>query len=161
MTDYRIEQKEAFFVLGIGTALTSHYQDQAGLMREKVAFWGRMDEDPRFDSLMELALNEQVFAVNEFFNGRMMHYAGVMAQAFADFADRLIPFPAGDYLVLEGEADTADELELRLSGIAFGQALAELTQYAYTGGPNALVQTARVPGRFKGEFWVPLTLKKT
>lgn len=101
MSDHQIQHKKAFQVLGIGTELSSPYQDQAGLMREKVAFWDSLDED-RFQALLALALNEQVFAVNEVFNGRMMHYAGVMAEAFNDVGDRLIHFPAGEYLVLAG-----------------------------------------------------------
>lgn len=54
----------------------------------------------------------------------MMHYAGVMAEASAaPEGTRVIQFPKGKYLVVKGEGKTADELNNKLAGVAFGQLL--------------------------------------
>ena len=42
MTNYSLETKENFTVLGIGTELKSDYTDYAGINNEKTAFWNDM-----------------------------------------------------------------------------------------------------------------------
>ncbi|MNP62605.1 hypothetical protein D3C76_1579020 [compost metagenome] len=88
-----------------------------------------------------------------------MHYAGVITDQVAPDEARIIQFPAGDYVVVKGEAETADELNNTLSGIAFGQALPEAVEYAYVGGPNTTVEMGRKNGQIYGEMWIPVVKK--
>ena len=124
MADYTLEEKDSFIVLGIGTELKSHYTDFAGINKEKADFWQAVNQDGRLDTLKAIATNDYIFAVNEAVNNKMMHYAGVMTEASVPEETRVIQFPKGEYLVVKGEAKTADELSNMLTGIAFGQALA-------------------------------------
>ena len=65
--------------------------------------------------------------MNEAVNNKMMHYAGVMTEESAPEATRLIQFPKGEYIVVKGEANTDEELSNKLTGIAFGEVLPEVT----------------------------------
>ena len=71
----------------------------------------------------------------------------------------MIQFPKGEYLVVKGEAKSADELSNMLTGIAFGQALAEAKNFAYVGGPNAAVEMGQRNGLVYGEMWIPVVRK--
>ena len=161
MAEYIIEEKESFIVIGLGTELKSHYTDFAGLNKEKSDFWQAASQDGRLETLQKLAINDYIFAVNEAVNNKLMYYAGVMAEASSPAPEeaRVIQFPKGEYLVVQGEAKTADELNSRLSGIAFGQVLPEAKDFAYVGGPNAMVEMGQRNGLVYGEFWIPVVRK--
>ncbi|SIT87456.1 GyrI-like domain-containing protein [Edaphobacillus lindanitolerans] len=159
MADYTLQEKEGFTVLGIGTELKSDYTDFAGISKEKSDFWKSVEQDGRLDALKAVAANEYIFAVNEAVNNQMMHYAGVMTAETLPEATRAIQFPEGTYLVIEGEAETSEELSNTLTGIAFGQVLGGLEEYAYVGGPNATVEMGQRNGMTFGEMWIPLVKK--
>jgi predicted transcriptional regulator YdeE len=160
MADYTLEEKDSFTVIGLGTELKSHYTDFAGLNKEKADFWQAASQDGRLDTLKSLAMNDYIFAVNEAVNNKMMHYAGVIAEASAAPEDaRVIQFPKGEYLVVKGEGKTADELNNKLAGIAFGQVLPEAKNFAYVGGPNTAVEMGQRNGLVFGEMWIPVVKK--
>jgi predicted transcriptional regulator YdeE len=159
MTNYTLEEKEGFTVLGIGTELKSDYTDYAGINKEKLDFWLAVKQDGRLETLKTIATNDYIFAVNEAVNNKMMHYAGVMTDATLPDATRVIQFPKGEYLVVKGEAETADALSNILTGIAFGQVLPEAKNFAYVGGPNATVEMGQRNGLVFGEMWIPVVRK--
>jgi predicted transcriptional regulator YdeE len=97
--------------------------------------------------------------VNEAVNNKMMHYAGVMTEESIPEATRVIQFPKGEYLVVKGEGNTADELSNKLTGIAFGQVLPEAKNFAYVGGPNTTVEMGQRNGLVFGEMWIPVVRK--
>lgn len=159
MVEYMIEQKDGFTVVGIGVELTSHYTDFAGLNKEKNDFWEAIRQDGTLEALQAVASNDYLFAVSEAVNNKMMYYAGVMTEANVPNATRMIQFPKGAYVVVKGEATTANELNNQLTGIAFGQVLGEVTEYAYVGGPNASVAMGKRDGMVYGEMWIPVVRK--
>ncbi|MBY9078730.1 effector binding domain-containing protein [Paenibacillus sp. HN-1] len=161
MADYVLEEKSSFTVFGLGTELKSHYTDFAGINKEKSDFWEAVSEDGRLDALKALAENDYIFAVNEAVNNKMMFYAGVMTETSAPASEgsRVIQFPNGEYLVVKGDGKTAEELNNKLAGIAFGQALPEAKNYAYVGGPNAAVMMGERNGLVFGEMWIPVVRK--
>jgi predicted transcriptional regulator YdeE len=159
MADYTLEEKPSFTVLGFGTELKSHYTDFAGLNKEKSDFWQTISQDGRLDTLKAIATNDYIFAVNEAVNNKMMHYAGVMTEASAPEEARIIQFPKGEYLVVKGEGKTADELENKLAGLAFGQVLPEAKNFTYVGGPNTTALTGQRNGLVFGEMWIPVVRK--
>lgn len=159
MADYTLEEKDKFIVLGIGTELKSAYTDFAGINKEKADFWSAVKQDGRLDTLKAIATNDYIFAVNEAVNNKMMHYAGVMTEASVPEESRVIQFPKGEYLVVKGEGNTADELNNKLAGIAFGQVLPEAKNFAYVGGPNATVEMGQRDGLVFGEMWIPVVRK--
>jgi predicted transcriptional regulator YdeE len=159
MADYTLEEKASFTVLGFGTELKSYYTDFAGLNKEKLDFWQTINQDGRLETLKTIATNDYIFAVNEAVNNRMMHYAGVMTEASALEEARTIQFPKGEYLVVKGEGKTANELENKLAGLAFGQVLPEAKNFAYVGGPNTTVLMGERNGLVFGEIWIPVVRK--
>ena len=159
MADYTLEEKDSFTVLGIGTELKSHYTDYAGINKEKADFWSAVKEDGTLDKLKAVATNDYIFVVNEAVNNKMMHYAGVMTEATLPEATRMIQFPKGEYLVVKGEAETAEDLSNMVTGIAFGQVLPEAKNFAYVGGPNTAVIMGQRNGLVFGEMWIPVVRK--
>lgn len=159
MAEYIIEEKDSFTVLGIGIEIKSSYTDYAGINKEKSDFWQSISQDGRLDQLKTKATNDYVFAVNEAVNNKMMHYAGVMTKASIPEEARAIQFPKGEYLIVKGVGKTFDELNDRLAGYAFGQALPEAKNVAYVGGPNAMVETGQQNGMVSGEMWIPVVRK--
>ncbi|KHD84824.1 transcriptional regulator [Heyndrickxia ginsengihumi] len=161
MADYTLEEKDSFIVFGLGTELKSHYTDFAGINKEKADFWQAVSQDGRLDTLKAMAINDYIFAVNEAVNNKMMYYAGVMVEDSTPTLEesRVIQFPKGQYLVVKGEAQTADELNNKLTGIAFGQVLPEVKNVAYVGGPNATVKMGERNGLVYGEMWIPVVEK--
>lgn len=159
MTNYILEEKDSFTVLGIGTELKSDYTDYAGINKEKADFWQSIKQDGRLDTLKSIASNDFIFAVNEAVNNKMMHYAGVMTESSVPGETRVIQFPKGEYLVVKGEATTSDELSNKLTGIAFSQVLPEAENFAYVGGPNATVEMGLRNGLVYGEMWIPIVKK--
>lgn len=156
MENYTLEEKDSFIVSGIGTELKSDYTDYGGLNKEKTDFWRTIEQDGRLDALRTAAANDYMFAVNEAVNNKMMYYAGVLTEASLPEATRMIQFPKGAYLVVKGEAKTADELSNWLTGIAFGQVLPGAKDFAYVGGPNATVEMGQRNGLVYGEMWIPV-----
>ncbi|WP_342506444.1 GyrI-like domain-containing protein [Sporosarcina sp. FSL K6-2383] len=156
MANYTLEEKNSFTVLGIGTELKSDYTDFAGINKEKADFWQAVNQDGTIDKLKTLAKNDYIFVVNEAVNNKMMHYAGVMTEETLPEATRLIQFPEGEYIVVKGEANTDEELSNKLTGIAFGQVLMEVTDVSYVGGPNAAVVMGQEDGKVYGEMWIPV-----
>ena len=161
MAEYTIEEKDSFIVLGFGTELKSNYTDFAGLNKEKADFWQAVSQDGRLTMLKNMAVNDYIFAVNEAVNNKMMHYAGAMIEKSVSAPEetRVIQFPKGEYLVVKGEGKTAEELNNKLSGLAFGQALPEAKNYAYVGGPNTTVEMGQSDGLIIGEMWIPVVRK--
>lgn len=82
-----------------------------------------------------------------------------MTEATIQEESRVIQFPRGEYLVVKGEGNTAEELSNKLTGIAFGQALAEVKDFAYVGGPNTTVEMGQRNGLVFGEIWIPVVRK--
>jgi predicted transcriptional regulator YdeE len=158
MPDYEIQTKEAFTVIAYGTKLPDDY---AQIPAAKAAWWKTIFADGRWDQLKQLADNDLEFAVNEAVNGEMRYYSGIQSSAeLPDSKDsRTIQFPAGDYLVIAGSADSAGQLFGQLEGAAFGQVLANATDFAYIGGPNTSVKTSETNGKINGEIWIPIVRK--
>jgi len=161
MANYTLEEKESFIVFGLGTEIKSDYTDYVGINKEKLEFWQAVSHDGRMDTLKAMASNDYIFAVSEAVNSKMMYYAGVMTEASMPASEdsRVIQFPKGEYLVVKGEGKTVDELNNRLTGIAFGQVLPEASHFAYVGGPNAAVIMGQQDDSVFGEMWIPVVRK--
>lgn len=159
MSTYTLEEKEAFTVLGFGTDLKSDYTDYMGIAKEKADFWTQATEDGTLEKLKQVADNNYLFAVNEAVNNKMMYYAGVLTEKTLPEATRVIQFPKSTYVVVNAEASDPEELKNTLTGIAFGQALVEIEDYQYVGGPNTTVEMGTRDGQYFGEMWIPVVPK--
>jgi predicted transcriptional regulator YdeE len=158
MTNYRIEKRSAFVLTGYGFTIESDFSDYQALAAEKSAFWKGILADGRFDKLKGLAKDGLEWSVNEVYQGKPWNYFAVETEENVEDATRLIEFPASDYVVVSATA-RKDELFDQLSGLAFGQVLGEIKDYAYVGGPNGTYRKANEDGTFYGEIWIPVVQK--
>ena len=156
MAKYDFEDKEAFTVVGVGVELKSDYKDQAGLDKEKEDFFSRVMADGTVEKLREIAKNDFLFVINDASENKMMHYVGVLSDEKLPGASDLIQFPAGKYIAVPGEADSAYELADQLTKKSFGDVLVKEEKYAYVGGPNTAVIMGEAEGTYVGEMWIPV-----
>lgn len=133
--------------------------DPVGINKEKEDFWQAVHQDGRLEKLKTVGNNDYIFVVNEAVNNKMMHYVGVMTDETLPEATRLIQFPEGEYIVVKGEANTDEELSNKLTGMAFGEVLMEVTDVSYVGGPNTAVLMGQEDDLTYGEMWIPVVRK--
>lgn len=162
MTKYQLESKDAFAVIGFGT--TVQYGEGADkfahITAQKQTLWQDIAADGRLDTLKKVAADHRLLAVNEAVNQEMWYYAGVISDQAAPQDAKTINFPAGEYLVVTGQAATPGELFGQLEGQVFGQVLPNTQDFAYVGGPNAAVETSVNDAGVQGEMWVPVVRRK-
>lgn len=159
MAKYKIEEKPEFAVTGIGVELKSSNTDFVGLAAEKQAFEQKVISDGTIDTLKQAAENHYFFTVNEPYDGKMMYYVGVQTSQDIPNTTRIIPFPKGTYLVVSDSSESPEELRNDLTNTAFGHVLREVEDYAYVGGPNAVVEMGVADGKYIGEIWIPVVNK--
>ena len=158
MTDFQLENKDAFTVIGFGTTVQyGEGNDKfAHIARQKSKLWQDVAQNGQLKQLEKLASDDRMLAVNEAVNQEMWYYAGVISAAKAPATARAINFPASQYLVVAGHAATPGELFGQLEGKVFGQILPNAKDFAYVGGPNAGVRNSVDADGVTGEMWVPV-----
>lgn len=156
MSNYYLEDKEAFTVASIGTELTADYTDFMEIQKQKTDFWKKVNQDGTVKDLLAKSENGFLFVVNEAVDNKMMHYVGVETDKEVANATRLIEFPAGKYVIVEGQAEEAEALNDYLTNTTFGEVLGEIADYAYVGGSNAAVQMELKDGKYIGQMWIPV-----
>lgn len=156
MSNYYLEDKEAFTVAGIGVELTANYTDFAEIQKQKSEFWETVNQNGTVKDLLGKSDNGYLFVVNEAYDNKMMHYVGVETDQEVANATRLIEFPAGKYVIVESQAEEAEALNDYLTNTTFGEVLGQISDYAYVGGPNAAVQMALKDGKYVGQMWIPV-----
>lgn len=156
MSNYYLEDKDAFRVTGIGTELTAHYTDFTEIQKQKTNFWDKVNQGGTINDLLSISTNKFLFVVNEAYDNKMMHYVGVETEKDLTNATRIIEFPAGKYVVVEGYAEESEALNDYLTNTTFGEILGQITDYAYVGGPNAVVQMGLRDGKYFGQMWIPV-----
>lgn len=156
MSNYTLEKKAAFSVIGVGVELKSPYTDLAGIAKEKQTFDEESQANGLIDKLRRIASNDYFFTINEAYDNKIMYYLGVKSDESIPEVTRVIQFPEGMYVIVSGEADSPEELRRTLTGMAFGQILGLINDYHYIGGPNAVVEMGQNNGQFTGEMWIPV-----
>ena len=70
MSNYVLEEKESFTILGFGVELKSDYTDFVGINQEKSDFLQKVQADGTIDTLKSVASNSYFFIVNEAVNNK-------------------------------------------------------------------------------------------
>jgi len=156
---YTIKNMEVFTVLGIGTQLIAEQNENfyAEIARQKGAHVSNSQN--ALARLTKNANSDETYYVNEAVNGEMWYYVGVASDDAAASDVREIVFPAGKYLVISDQADSRAALSGQLEGQAFGQVLPNLDDFAYVGGPNAVVIKNNKSNQITGEIIIPVVAK--
>lgn len=156
---YTIKNMEVFTVLGIGTQLIAEQNENfyAEIARQKGAHVSNSQN--ALARLTKNANSDETYYVNEAVNGEMWYYVGVASDDAASSDVREIVFPAGKYLVISDQADSRAALSGQLEGQAFGQVLPNLDDFAYVGGPNAVVIKNNQSNQITGEIIIPVVAK--
>lgn len=158
MSDYTLEHKSSFSLVGYGFVIQSDFQNPQAVIAEKAEFWQVLKEDGRFEKLKQAAKNIREWSVNEVYQGKPWNYFAVEAKKSVTDVTRIIEFPESEYIVVSGYG-AGESLFDQLTYKAFGEILPTITDYAYIGGPNATYREAQADGNFYGEFWVPVVAK--
>jgi len=156
MAHHYFEDKEAFTLIGISTELVADYTDFEEINKQKAAFWQKVNEDGTVQKLIDESIDGHLFVINEAVDNKMMHSVGVQADHEIDGTVKVTDFPEGKYLIIEDKADDRQTLNDLLTYAAFGQVLNEITDYAYVGGPNAVVHMEIKEDQHLGQMWLPV-----
>lgn len=157
MADFKIEDRAGFTVYGVGTALQSDFSDWEGMAKEKHAFESATSSNGVAEQLKQAAQDNEFYTINELYNNVPTYYVGVKTDKDLNLSDgRLIQFPEGKYVVIPGTANSVEELRGKLTGAAFGGVLQGISDYAYVGGPNAVVEIEHDGNQVSGEMLVPV-----
>ncbi|KRL99102.1 GyrI-like domain-containing protein [Liquorilactobacillus satsumensis] len=159
MAHYTIETKPAFSILAIGTQLKAGFQDYAAIEAAKNVFWQAVNQDGRLAKLRAIASDSDLFIVNEAVDGKMMYYIAVRSKQTLPEATRRIEFPAGEYVVVPGTANSEKALADTVTNTAFTQVLGQIPNYAYVGGPNAAVISKTAAQTATGAMLIPVVKK--
>ncbi|WP_438432941.1 effector binding domain-containing protein [Gorillibacterium sp. sgz500922] len=157
MTNYRIEQKQAFRSIGFKTVLAEgtaiHDPRYSSL---KTAFFRSVLENGQIAGLRPYADSPYGFAAVTEENGQIIYCAGVLASQPEPEQASEVRFPAGDYLVLSGKGGLSRLAFDKLEDQAFGTLLAGDFDYAYSGAPIAEVLLNGNPTDAEVEVWIPV-----
>lgn len=158
MISTRIENKEAFRIIGFKTVLdqgtTIHAAHYSPL---KTAFFKSMIEGGQMASLRPLSESAYGFAAVAQGQGDIYYYAGVPSTKPVPASADEVHFPKGEYLVLSGSGGLSRLAFDRLEDHAFGAILNDEYEYAYAGNPIAEVLLNGNPMDAEVEVWVPVT----
>ncbi|HAT54382.1 MAG TPA: hypothetical protein DCW31_03930, partial [Lactobacillus sp.] len=103
---HEMVKKSAFSVLSLETQV---HGDDNEMPVQKRAFWQSVNNDGSFDALDKSAVNSYIFGTNEFVNDSANYDIGRQVDADTKAeqnGQRIINFPAGDYLVVHDTIDT-------------------------------------------------------
>ncbi|WP_127579426.1 GyrI-like domain-containing protein [Paenibacillus koleovorans] len=159
MSEYRVEQKESFRLVGFKTMLTGSTEIHSpAFTGQKTAFFKTVIQDGQMALLRPLAESPYGYGAIAVEGNTVSYYAGVVTNRQAEEglgADELL-FPGGDYLVLEGAGGLSRLAFDKLEDQAFGEMLRESDEWAYAGGPVAEVLLNGNPTDAQVEVWVPV-----
>lgn len=158
MTEYKIEHRAAFQLTGYGFTIQAPFTDFAALSAEKKTFWQELADNGRFAKLKKVAADSLEWSVNEVYQGKPWNYFAVETADNVTDATRLIEFPDSDYVIVSANGDK-ETLFDQLTGLAFGQVLGEISDYAYVGGPNGTYRIENADGSWSGAILIPVVKK--
>lgn len=154
---YRLEQKQAFRVIGFKTALEGAEGVHApGYSAQKTAFFKGVIQEGRMERLRPLSESPYGFAAVAVEDGRVSYFAGVCSSRPAPEQTEEALFPAGNYLVLSGSGGLSRLAFDRLEDAAFGELLRNSAEWDYAGTPVAEVLLNGNPADAEVEVWVPV-----
>jgi len=161
MSNYSVENKEGFRVLGFKTALEgSGSVHSPSFTGQKTGFFKKIIQDGQMALLRPLAESPYGFGAVAVIEEKVFYYAGVKTSQPALEHTEEVFFPESDYLILAGSGGLSRLAFDRLEDQAFIEILNEAWDWEYTGAPIAEILLNGNPADAQVEVWVPVKKRK-
>lgn len=160
MSNYKVEEKEAFRFVGYPTLLGEeaviHTESYSTL---KTEFFKSIIQSGKLALLRPLSESRYGYGVIATANSGTFYYAGVLTtQPSLDGTDEVL-FPLSRYLILSGQGGLSRLAFDQLEDQAFTEVLTGDFSYEYSGGPIAEVLLNGDPANSEVEVWIPVIQK--
>lgn len=158
MSNYRVEKKAGFRLIGLKTTLSGASEIHSPLFSpQKTEFFKRVLQDGSMAQLRPLAEAPYGYGAVTVEDGQACYYAGIQTAKPAPEPAKEVLFPAGDYLILSGGGGLSRLAFDRLEDQAFDVLLKkDLAEWVYTGTPVAEILLNGNPQDSEVEVWVPV-----
>lgn len=158
MSNYRVEKKEGFRLVGYPTPLTGATGIHSPLYSpQKTKFFIGVLQDGSMAKLRPLADTPYGYAAVTVEDGQAFYYAGVQTTKPAPDGTGEAVFPAGEYLVLSGGGGLSRLAFDRLEDQAFDDLFQnDLAEWTYTGTPIVEILLNGNPQDSEVEVWIPV-----
>lgn len=160
MSNFKIEQKDAFRLVGFKTKLEgSHEIHSEQFSSQKTEFFKGILQNGNMALLRPLAESKYGYAAVATDGNSTFYYAGVKtSQSIISEAEEVL-FPEGKYLVLEGKGGLSRLAFDKLEDQAFKEILTKNSDYEYIGNPIAEILLNGNPADCEVEIWIPVNQK--
>ncbi|EOR25389.1 hypothetical protein A500_09990 [Clostridium sartagoforme AAU1] len=160
MSNYKIEQKDAFRLVGFKTKMEGSQKIHSEqFSSQKTEFFKGMLQNGNMSLLRPLAESKYGYAAVATDGNSTFYYAGVKTSQPAISEAEEVLFPEGKYLVLEGEGGLSRLAFDKLENRAFKEILIRNYDYEYSGNPIAEILLNGNPADCKVEVWIPVNQK--
>jgi len=160
MSDFRVERKEAFRIVGFKTKLDGsaniHSESFSG---QKTEFFKGVLQSGKMALLQPISESKLGYAAVANDGSGTFYYAGVKTSQPAVEGAEEVRFPEGEYLVLSGQGGLSRLAFDKLENLAFHEVLTEDNEYEYSGHPIAEILLNGNPADAEVEVWVPVRKK--
>lgn len=160
MSNFKIEQKDAFRLVGFKTKLEgSHEIHSEQFSSQKTEFFKGILQNGNMALLRPLAESKYGYAAVATDGNSTFYYAGVKTSQSSISEAEEVLFPEGKYLVLEGNGGLSRLAFDKLEDQAFKEILTKNSDYEYSGNPIAEILLNGNPADCEVEVWVPVNQK--
>lgn len=157
MSNFSVERKESFRVVGYKTALEgSSNAHSPAFTQQKTKFFMGAIEKGQMALLRPIAEGSYGYAAIAVENGNAFYYAGVRTSQPALAQTEEVLFPESEYLVLTGNGGLSRLAFDRLEDQAFNTLLNEDYEWIYSGAPIAEILLNGNPTDAQVEVWIPV-----
>lgn len=160
MSNFRVERKEAFRIVGFKTKLEESENIHSNqFSNQKTEFFKGIIQSGKMALLQPISESKFGYgAVTNDGNGTF-YFAGVKTSQSAVEGAEEVLFPESEYLVLSGKGGLSRLAFDKLEDRAFHEILTEENHYEYSGYPIAEILLNGNPADAEVEVWVPVKKK--
>mgnify|MGYP002620073813 CR=1 FL=1 len=157
MSNFSIERKEAFRIVGFKTKLEgSENIHSASFSGQKTEFFKNIIQSGKLALLQPISESKYGYGAVASDGSGTFYFAGVKTSQPAVEGTEEVLFPEGEYLVLSGKGGLSRLAFDKLEDQAFDEVLTQESEYEYSGHPVAEILLNGNPTDAEVEVWVPV-----
>jgi len=160
MSNFRVERKEAFRIVGFKIRLEgSKNIHSARFSNQKTEFFKGVIQSGKMALLQPLSESRYGYGAVTSDGSGTYYFAGVKTSQPVVEGTEEVLFPESEYLVLSGQGGLSRLAFDKLEDQAFREILTEENDYEYSGHPVAEILLNGNPADAEVEVWVPVKKK--
>lgn len=160
MSNFKIDEKEAFRLLGFKTKLEGSDKIHSEIFsKQKTEFFKGIIQDGKMILLKPISECNYGYGAVTTDGRNTFYYAGVKTTQPLINGTEEVLFPEGKYLVLAGKGGLSRLAFDKLENQAFKEILTEEYDYEYNGDPIAEILLNGNPTDSEVEVWIPVNQK--